>query len=77
MNLSNQVPVLELENENLSRLVNALREELTPLKQREGVQDYLNDPLERGALTHDAREATGKDAGNCDRLQNDKTEGGG
>ena len=54
MNLSNQVPVLELENENLSRLVNALREELTPLKQREGVQDYLNDLLERGALTHDA-----------------------
>ena len=51
MNLSNQVAVLELEKERLSRLVDTLAEELETLKQNppvgemEQAKDYLIDLL--------------------------------
>ena len=51
MNLSNQVAVLELEKERLSRLVDTLAEELEALKQNppvgemEQAKDYLIDLL--------------------------------
>ena len=51
MNLSNQVAVLELENERLSRLVDTLGKELEALKQNppvgemEQAKDYLIDLL--------------------------------
>ena len=45
MKLSEQVAALEQENERLSRLVDAMGEELEALKQMEQAKDYLIDLL--------------------------------